>query len=126
MPIQTEIIIDRQLTIHTIQGELTFNAIMATLKAYNAVRPTTYTLWDFREADLTHFTADHIRSLVHFSTRYDGLRPGGHTALLIGNQPLAYSMARIAEIGNDVAKSDIVMATFRDYDEAIAWLEAGK
>ena len=122
MSIKTTLLKDRQLTIHTAHGVLSYEVILAAIKAYNATQPTTYVLWDLREAILTQLTADRLRTIIHFSTQYDSLRPGGKTALVVSNRPGDYGMARMAEIMNNVEKSDIDLEAFHDYDEALAWL----
>ena len=122
MGIQSSVISEYQLTIHTAQGELQFNEVVTTLSAFFANEPTTNVLWDLREAVLTRLTGDQIRIFVEFAAQRNVTRQGGRTALLVSERVGDYSMVRMVEILGNMLGPNVEGVIFHDYEEAMQWL----
>ena len=122
MTIQTKILPEHKLTIHTGQNTLIFDELMATLRDFYRHEPTVNVLWDVRETSLTHLTADQLRIIAHYAAQQASHRPQGKTAFLISHRLGDYGMARMLEILADVERIELSTQIFSDYDEAIHWL----
>ena len=131
MPITTSVDAERNLTIHTMSGRLTFKEITQTLDTfYRKEHYPQFVLWDGRDATIVDLSQDEIRQLAVYSKRFKDLGyaiPNGKRALLAPTS-VDYGLARMIGSLKDILASDVPfeVRTFRDHDEAVAWLTDGK
>ncbi|MCB8942435.1 MAG: hypothetical protein H6658_01540 [Ardenticatenaceae bacterium] len=123
MTIQSKILAQQNLTIYSGEGIITHTDILAALKTFFAGEPTLKVLWDLQQASLTQITADQLRLVVQYSARFNHTRAGGKTALLVSQRLGDYGMGRMIEILGNMAATWVETAVFRDFDEAVKWLD---
>jgi hypothetical protein len=119
--IDTSIDIDRQLTIHTVTGEVLSDEISNKIKTYNESGPTKFILWDFSEASLKKITSSQIEAFVTLTKQYSNLRKGGKTALVFSSD-FGFGLGRVFDIHQDLVESEIPHMTFRSKELALNWL----
>ena len=56
MPITTSVDNDKQLTTHTVIGEISFEEVMTTLRQFWEGQLTISVLWDFRKGSMARFS----------------------------------------------------------------------
>ncbi len=121
MPITTTIDHDRQLTIHTVTGEPSFEEGMATLKQSLEGKPTRNVLWDFRKASLARVSSKETEAMMDYIKHHSEKRSGGKTAL-VASGDLEYGLSRIAQALAEIKSFSFQMEVFRSLKEAIQWL----
>lgn len=121
MPITTSIDNDRQLTIHTVTGEASFEEGMATFRQFWEGRPTMNVLWDFRKADLARVSSKETEAMMDYIKHYSEKRSGGKTALVVSGD-LEYGLSRMAQTLAEIKSLSIQIEIFRSFKEAIQWL----
>jgi len=119
--IDTSIDIDRQLTIHTITGEVLSDEISHKIKTYCESGPTEFVLWDFSKAALSKTTLSQVDIFIALTKRYSNLRKRGKTALVFSSD-LGFGLGRVFDIHLDLLGSNIPYMTFRSKELALKWL----
>jgi hypothetical protein len=119
--IDTSIDIDRQLTIHTVTGEVLPEEVSVKIKTYNESGPTKFILWDFSQATLNKIPSRQVESFVTLTKQYSSLRKGGKTALVFSSD-LGFGLGRVYDIHQDLVESEIPHMTFRSKELALKWL----
>jgi hypothetical protein len=112
---------DRDLTLRTVQGEVTAQELLAALASYYAGEPTKNILWDFSEAALERLTASEVRMIAQETERYTAGRAGGKTALVFSST-FAYGLGRMFELSRDGRSAPVDYGSFRDRASALAWI----
>jgi hypothetical protein len=121
MPIETEINNDKQLTTHTVIGDIPFEEFMITLKQMWEVQTTTNVLWDFRKGGLTLTTSGNIEAIVNFVRDNAHKRSGGKTAI-IALKDLDFGITRMLMTFAEMKDVSLEAEVFRSFDNAIEWL----
>ena len=119
--IDTLIDIKRQLTIHTITGEVLPEEISNKIKTYSESGPTEFVLWDFSNAQLNKITSNQIETFIAVTKQYSSFRKGGKTALVFSSD-LGFGLGREFDIYIDLTGSKIPYMTFRSKEDALKWL----
>jgi len=125
MPITTTIDHDRELTIHTVAGEPSFEEGMATIKQFWEGQPTMNVLWDFRKASLPGLSLKETEAITDYIKHHWEKRSGGKSALVVLGD-LEYTVSRIAQPLAEMNSFSIQMKIFRTFKEAIQWLGEGE
>jgi len=119
--IDTNIDINRQLTIHIITGEVAPEEISNKIISYSESGPTDFVLWDFSKAELSKIKYSHIENYISLTNQYSSYRKGGKTALLFSSI-LGFGLGRIFDIRLDLMESKIPYMTFKSKEDALKWL----
>jgi hypothetical protein len=123
MPIDTVVDPKTGWRIHTVTGELGLDEARNALAAiYDDPQydPDSHALWDLRDAVLSGFSADQIRSLASYVGERWGAS-GRNRAALVVSRDLDFGLARMYEqllTGRTTSE----VRVFRVYSEAIDWL----
>lgn len=126
MPITTTIDTERNITIHTASGNLTYDELTQTLEFFyrNTDAPENV-LWDGRQASLVGLTAAQLKQLALYTKKFrrEGISvKGGRRALLVAAS-VDYGLARMIGAFKDLADDiKFEIRTFRTYKEALDWL----
>jgi hypothetical protein len=111
------------LRIHKVTGRLQFEELREALTAvYDAddFDPDKDVMWDLRDADLTAFSTDDIKSVSGLVKQNWGTSSSSRAALVV-SRDVDFGLARMYEqLLDNGSTGDVTV--FRDYDEAIAWL----
>jgi len=121
MPVTIKADHDKQLTIHTVTGEPSFEEGMATFKKFYGGKPTQNVLWDFRKASLSRISAKEIEAILDYIQQHAEKRIGGKTAILVSKN-LEYGISRMVQTFTELKDIPIETKTFRSIEEAIQWL----
>jgi hypothetical protein len=119
--IETSIDIDRQLTIHIVKGELSYDEIYQKVMTYNESGPTKFILWDLTDASLSSLQAYQVGSLAQLTRQYSSLRKGGKTVLVVSSD-LGFGLGRMFDTHHDILASDIPHMTFKNKELALKWI----
>jgi hypothetical protein len=119
--IDTNIDSNRQLTIHTITGEVSPEEISNKIITYSESGPTDFVLWDFSKAELNNIKSNHIETFISLTKQYSSYRRGGKTALVFSSD-LGFGLGREFDTYIDLAESNIPYVTFRNRELALKWL----
>jgi len=122
MPIQSKRG-DDKLTIFTVTGKISFEEVMRALKRSYAGNPTSNILWDLRKGSATDLTYDNLVKISEYTAKVSGKRQGGKTAL-VSPSDVDYGILRTLDSFGEVYEFSFYIRAFRDYDEAIVWLES--
>jgi hypothetical protein len=117
MPVVTTVDKDKQLTIHTLTGEVVFDEIMATLKKFWESASTVNWIWDFREGTMTDVGEEEVNEIVSYVMIHG--KPGKTAFVASGG--LDYGMARMTSAYTEIKKSPRETEVFRSMDEALQW-----
>lgn len=122
MPITTQVDHDRQLTIHTVSGNPSFEEGMEVFKSFYEKHPTRNLLWDLRNANLQQISSKDLEEFVHYVKLHSEARTGGKTAFVV-SRDLEFGLLRMVDAYSEFAKIPFNLMTFRSMDEATQWLE---
>ncbi len=111
------------LRMHKVTGRLQLEELRTALTdVYEAedFDPDKDVVWDLRDADLTAFSTDDIKSVSGLVKQNWGTSSSSRAALVV-SRDVDFGLARMYEQLLDNGSTGEV-TVFRDYDEAIAWL----
>ena len=121
MSITTSVDNDKQLTTHTVIGEVSFEEGMTTLKQFWEGQATRNVLWDFRKASLTCVSVRETEAIMDYIKHHSEKYSGGKTAL-VASGDLEYGILRMAQTLAEIKGFSLQMEIFRSFKEAIQWL----
>ena len=121
MPIKTSVDNDKQLSTHTVLGEVSFEDGMTTLKQFWENRPTMNVLWDYRKGSLARVSSVDLERMVDYVTVHSEKRAGGKTAIVV-SRDLEYGLLRVLGTLREIRKIPLQSEVFRSMEEAIEWL----
>jgi len=119
--IETQIDLERDLTIHTASGEISADEILRRIRSYYEGQVTRLLMWDLSDADLRSLSASDVQNMVDLTNSLTAPRAGGKTALVVSTT-LAYGMGRMYELSKDAFGDEIDRKMFRDREAALEWL----
>jgi hypothetical protein len=112
----------RDLTVFTVEGELTFDAQMTTLKEFYSGVPTANVLWDFRAIEGIRVSSKELYEIILFIKRHKSKRPQGKTAL-VSSKDIDFGLSRVSQAYADYEKLPWEMKAFRSMKEALKWID---
>ncbi len=121
MPITTEVDNDRQLTIHTVIGDVSFDEVILALKQFWEDPHTINVLWDIRKGSVTNVFSKEAELIVNYVKNHLGKRPEGKTAMVVSGD-LEFGISRMGQALVEINRISLHMEIFRSYEEAIQWL----
>ena len=122
MPVKTSADHDKQLTIHTVTGEPSFEEGMAAFKQFWEGKPTQNVLWDFRKASLTRLSSKETEAMIDYIRQHAEKRAGGKTAILV-SKDFEYGMSRMIKTLTEFEDFPFKLEIFRSLEEASHWLD---
>jgi hypothetical protein len=121
MSITTSVDNDKQLTTHTVIGEVSFEKGMTTLKQFWEGQTKRNVLWDFRNASLVRVSSQEAEAIMDYIKHYSGKCSVDKTAL-VASGDLEYGMLRMAQTLAEIKGFSLQLEIFRSFKEAIQWL----
>jgi len=121
MPITSSIDNEKQLTIHTAMGEVSFEDGMTTLRQFWEGQPTINVLWDLRKASLARVTSEETEAIMNYIQQHSEKRSGGKTALVVSGE-LEYGLSRMSQSLGEIKNLSLQMEVFRSFKKAMQWL----
>lgn len=109
------------LTMINVKGEITAKDIIDWIIEYYMKPATELILWDCTDADLSKGTLDDIEKIVDQVFESSGIRKGGKTALVFGDDN-GYRLGTILADSVESNELGVKFRTFRDIHDAIEWL----
>jgi hypothetical protein len=109
------------LTIFTVIGETTAEALIEQLEPFMAGEPTSLVLWNLTEGTMANISADGFRQVVAKVKPNAFRRKGGKTALVF-SKDVDYGLGRMVEVFTGVAEMGFETKSFRDVASARQWL----
>jgi hypothetical protein len=100
-PIETFVDIEKQLTVHTVTGEIASSEIIEVIKTQNETISTKLILWDYSGASVHKLQSPEIREIVSAQKQYSHLRQGRKTAIVVSSD-LGHGMSRMDLIGYQI------------------------
>ena len=120
MPITTEVDNDKQLTIHTVTGDMTFEEFIATLKQFWEGSQAMNILWDVRKWT-TSLSSEEIKTIINYIKPHSIKRPKAKTALVV-SRDLDSVISRMINALGRIKELTYQIDTFRSYEDAMWWL----
>jgi len=122
MPITTSFDNERQLTIHTITGEITTEEMMTTVMQFYKNQPSLNALWDYGKGTMTSLPIglmeEHLKEIKPIIVK----REGGKTAY-VGSSDANYGTARMLQVHSEINQLPFQVMAFRSYEDAIKWID---
>lgn len=118
-----ETIVDSQgdLSVFTVNGELTADEIIERVEEYYTKHPTKLVLWIMGDVDLSAITREGIERIIQIAKKNTGKRKEGKTAI-VGSKDIEYGLARMYEAYTGFENLPYEYKIFKDVDEAKEWL----
>jgi len=118
-----ETIVDSQgdLSVFTVNGELTADEIIERVEEYYTKHPTKLVLWIMGDVDLSAITREEIERIIQIAKKNTGKRKEGKTAI-VGSKDVEYGLARMYEAYTGFENLPYEYKIFKDVDEAKEWL----
>jgi hypothetical protein len=113
----------KDLTIFTAEGDLTFDEQMAALKGFYGGIPTANVIWDFRGLQGTRISSEELQEIISYIKRDENKRLGGKTALVSATD-LDFGLSRMSEMYAEAEELPWKIKAFRSMDEALRWLDS--
>ena len=113
---------ENNLTIFTVEGDLSSDEILAHTTKYYIENPTKLVLWDASKGSVKIITANDFRNIANKMKTQTEKREGGKTAI-VGKFDIDFGSARMYEAYTDMEALKVTYKVFRDTDEAIKWLK---
>ena len=121
MSITTSVDNDKQLTTHTVIGEVSFEEEMTTLKKFWEGQTTRNVMWDFRKASLARVSSGKTEAIMDYIKHHSGKYSGGKTAL-VASGDLEYGLSRFSQTLAEMKSYPLQLEVFRSFEAAIQWL----
>ena len=119
MPIHSFHHPSENLTIHRVEGNVTFDQIRSTLVQFYSGSPTKNTLWDLTGGTIETLSTEQVEDLSRVVKEFAPLRTGGKTAW-VAPRDEDFGLCRMSEIfGSDLP---LKLYVFREMAEAREWL----
>lgn len=115
--------VNESLTIFSGEGEVSFAEVMAALESFYSAEPTLNIIWDLRQGTAAKMSYDELMEIVGYLAKISGARRGGKSAL-VSPLDVDYGIFRMLDTLAEVEEFQFFIQVFRDYDEAIKWLES--
>ena len=122
--IETTIDQSGDLTVVKATGKMTAQEFDEWRLNYYSGKVTMNTLWDIIDADLSDIKPEDIATHAQRISISSVVRKGGRTAVVVGENPLAFGLSRMREIYGEIEDSPITVQIFTSMDEAMEWLGA--
>ena len=125
MNVTTNINKKDNLRIHKVTGRIVFDKLMEALNEIYSKpdhNPEMNTLWDLRDADVSSFPSVQVQHIQSFVSKYWG-KSGKSRSALIVSEDVAYGLSRMYEIMSEGKTAGKIMV-FRDYEEALKWVNS--
>lgn len=119
MGITTQIESEIGLTIQHCEGVVTMDELEAAIARYPGAG---HVLWDFRAASMEEFTANALGELARRQRNI--ARPEGTRVALVMNDTVKFGLGRSFEAHAEFLGAPVNVRTFRDYNEALVWIES--
>ena len=118
-----EKVVDSQndLSVFTVNGELTADEIIEQVEEYYTQHPTKLVLWIMGDVDLSAVTGAGIEKIIQTAKKHTGKREEGKTAI-VGSRDIEYGLARMYEAYTGFENLPYEYKIFKDVDEAKEWL----
>lgn len=114
---------EKDLTIFTVEGNLTATEIIAFTKEYYSKHPTKLVLWDGSKGTVSSITALDFQKIAQKTKNQIEKRKGGKTAL-VGSFDIDFGLARMYGIYAEIERIPVQYRVFRNTDEAMVWLQS--
>ncbi|RJP33240.1 MAG: hypothetical protein C4527_04855 [Candidatus Omnitrophota bacterium] len=121
MPFQSLIDAEKQLTVQTVQGTITFEEAFTALKTFYSGNPMLNVIWDFREGTIQQLTANEIKILADYVAGLSSKRAGGKTAGVTPNN-VDYGLGRMFATLTDGNDYQATVRIFRRFEDAMEWI----
>ena len=122
MSITSHIDKNKDLTVFTVTGILSFDKVMPIIKDFYDGDPTKNVLWDLNDIKEVQLTSEEVRAIVSYEPRFEGKRSSGKTAFVVQKDVL-FGMSRMFEIQSSMKNIPYEIEVFRNRDEAYQWLD---
>ena len=123
MPITSQINKERQLTVFTGTGELSFDEVRNAITSFYEKDHSLKVLWDMRDATAREISSGQVDQIALLLEEYGGRSKGVRTAIVTPTD-LDYGLSRMlisfVEIREE--RYPVFMKVFRTMDEAVSWL----
>ena len=121
MPITQHIDKANHLTCFKVTGELSFEDILHTIKAFYADDPTNNVLWDLIDTTKANLDSEKVESIAALRSNYAGTREPGKTAI-VAKSDLLFGLSRMLEVNSELQNVSYPIMVFRNLDDAYQWL----
>ena len=123
MPIKTEMDVSRNLTVHTVSGDVTFQEIVETLKGFwEGPSLTMKVIWDGRGATLRNISASQLLTLPYYTGSYLLERRRGGKTAIVAPEKLEYGQSRSIQAGERAIDLPWELRIFGSMAEALEWM----
>lgn len=122
MPIEITIDNDKQLTIFSVVGEISFAEIVIAVKQVWKDQRTRKFLWDFRNGTMGNVSSNELNSVAERIKFQSEQNPGGKSALVSGKS-VDFGLSRMFEALVEIKRVPHEIKSFTSYMEAMEWLE---
>ena len=119
--ITVKIVSEDDLTIFTVEGDLSADEILEYSSTYYNENPTKLVLWDATEGTVGNIKAKDFRRISVAMKNHTKKRSGGKTAL-VGKFNIDFGLSRMYEAYVDFEEIPITYHAFHTVDDAMKWL----
>ena len=112
---------ENDLTVFTVEGELTANEIISYSSEFYDKEPTKLVLWNALKGSFKNISNKDFQRIAKQMKVYTSKRKGGKTAF-VGVFDLDYGLRRMYEALAEIEQLPITYRTFRTVEEARQWL----
>ena len=126
MPIEITIDSEKQLTTHTVIGEISYEEIMTAVKQLWEGQKTKHVLWDARNGTVANVSYNELASIADFVKLQSKQQQFGGKTALIAPQDIDYAMSRTYGTFAELKQFLHEVKVFRSYEEAMEWFETEK
>jgi hypothetical protein len=112
----------RDLTVFTVEGELSFEEQVEVLRIFYGGDPTTNVLWDFRNITGNRIQSEEASEIVSFIKRNEAKRPSGKTALVVSTD-LDFGLSRVSQAYGESEGLPWEIRAFRSMESAYRWID---
>jgi hypothetical protein len=121
MTIHTDINSEKQLTIHTVTGEVSFEEAMATLNTFYSGNPTLNVIWDLTAGTMSGLSSDQLEKILDSVSPASKKRTEGKTAG-VAPADIDFGLARMFQLLAELTGYKPSVRIFRELKEAIDWI----
>ncbi len=120
--IATTTIRERDITIKSIEGSVSFQELKQWVSEFYSERVTRNTIWDFSGATIVDLRSQDIRRIFNFTRQYLPAGQRGKAALVVSSE-FQFGLSTLYKTHHDLSDHNVEHRVFRRFQDALEWIE---
>ncbi|MBU1240562.1 hypothetical protein KKF84_21830 [Myxococcota bacterium] len=123
--ISTTLFADRDITIKTIEGVVSFKNVQQWVREFYQESVTRNIIWDFTGASIIDLRSQDVKRIFHFTRQFIPDNSKGKAALVVASEH-GLGLSKIYKTHHDLSAHNVEHRIFRKFQDALEWIESSE